>query len=498
MKIETQPREDQQVNLIVEFETEVYERYKHQAARKISQESKVPGFRPGKAPYEVIRRMYGDKAIANQAVDLLIDKEYPEIIKQADVNPSGPGSLQKVEDQEALKIEILVPLQPETALGDYRAVHVEYTPASISDEEVNKFIDRLRSSYASVEPVDRPIQETDLVYLTTSGRLTAPSEGENPDVFKESPQQVIIETEEQQKKEEWPFPGFARNLIGLSANDEKTVSYTFPEDATEENLRGKEVEFHTHVQSVKSMKLPELTDEFAQTVGEYDSYEAMRKSITEGLERNSKEQYDSEYYTRVVDKIRENATLKYPPQMVDHEIEHVLERLERDLARQKLDFDAYLKLRKLDKETLLEKEIKPAAIQRLERSLIMDEIAKTEKLELDQKMLESAITETVNEMESNGEYQKARKSVSNEKLADAVAFEAASRVMSRQTFSRLKDIATGSFEKTVDQPTQTEAVEGQPEVSETSPTLPQEENKESTPASEETKPDLSTGENITE
>jgi trigger factor len=512
LKIESQSREDQQVQLIVEFEPEVYEKYKHQAARKISQESKVPGFRPGKAPYDVIRRMFGDKAIANQAVDILIDKEYPEIIKKADVNPSGPGSLQKVEEKENLKIEILVPLQPEIDLGDYRSIRLDYSPATVSTEEVDKFIDRLRSSYASVEPADRPIQETDLVYLSTSGRLTTPAEGEDPEVIKESPQQVIIESEEQQKEEEWPFPGFVRGLIGLSAGDEKTLTHTYPDDAKDEKLRGKEVEFHVTIQSVKSMKLPELTDEFAQTVGEYDSVLAMRNSISEGLAKNTQEQYDAEYYTRVIDKIRENATLKYPPQLLDHEIEHVYERLERDLARQKLDFEAYLKLRKLTKEALIEQEVKPAAISRLERSLIMDEIAKVEKLELDQKMLEGAISQTVDEMESTGEYQKARKGVTMQKLADAVAYEAASRVMSRQTLDRLKAIATGTIEQAPEQPDEipepvaqtTEQVVEQPaqasetEEGEPTPTLPQDEANVSTPVSDETNLDVSNGENISE
>ena len=469
MKIETQPREDHQVKLIVEIEPEVFEKFKHQAARKISQESKVPGFRPGKAPYEVIRRLFGDQSIANQALDLLIDDTYPEIIKQAEITPSGPGSLEKVESLTPPKLEILVPLMPTVELGDYHSIRQEYNPEPLPPEELDRFIERLRTNYASVEPVERPIQESDLVYLSLSGNSSSPADGEPAEYIKETPQQVIVQSEAEQKADEWPFSGFTRQLIGMSAGDEKTISHVFPEDAKEEKVRGKEVEFHIKVQSVKSMKLPELNDEFAQMVGEFESLEAMRKSIGERLEQNAREEYDQEYFTKVIDKIREGTTLKYPPQVLNEEMKHVQERLEQDLARQKLDLEMYLKMRKLEKDALIENEVKPAAIKRLERSLIMDEIARSEKLQIDPQKLQEEISETVDGMEASGNLQKVRKNLSQERLADAVAFDAASRLMNRQTLERLKDIATGKLETMTAPEPPTEEGESKPATEEPVP-----------------------------
>jgi trigger factor len=466
LKIETQPLEDHQVKLVVEFESEAFEKFKRQAARKISQESKIPGFRPGKAPYEVVRRMFGDQSISNQALDLLIDVTYVEMIEKADIKPSGPGKLDKVVSLDPPKLEILVPLLPTVELGDYRSTRLEYKPTQVSPEEIDSFIERLRTNYASVEPVERPIQETDLVFLTLSGKYASPAEGEQTEYIKETPQQVIVQTEEQQKTEEWPFPGFTRTLIGPSAGDEKTVSYTYPEDAKDEKLRGKEIEFHIHVQSVKAMKLPDLNDEFSQTVGEFDSVETMRKSISDRLEQNAREEYDQDYYTQVIDKVREHATVKYPPQVLEEEIQHVLNHLQQDLTRQKLDLDTYLKIRKLDQNAFIENEVKPSAIRRLERSLIMDEIARAEKLEIDPDKLDGAITETVKEMEASGEYQKARKNISQEKLADAVAIEVASRLMNRQTLERIKQIATGQSETMTAPEPQTEEGESTPATDE--------------------------------
>jgi trigger factor len=466
LKIETQPLEDHQVKLVVEFESEAFEKFKHQAARKISQESKIPGFRPGKAPYEVVRRMFGDPSISNRALDLLIDGTYAEMIEQAQITPSGPGKLDKVITLDPPKLEILVPLLPTVELGDYRSTRLDYTPNQVSTEEVDQFIERLRTNYASVEPVERPIEETDLVFLNISGKFASPAEGEEAEYVKETPQQVIVQKEAEQKTEEWPFPGFTRMLIGLSAGSEKTVSFTYPEDAKEEKLRGKEVEFNIKVQTVKAMKLPELNDEFAQTVGEFESVELMRKSIGDRLEFNAREEYDQDYYTQVIDKVREHATLKYPPQVLEEEVEHVLSHLQQDLARQKLDLDTYIKMRKLEKGSFIENEVKPSAIRRLERSLIMDQIAREEKIEIDPEKLEGAITQTVRQMEASGEYQRARKTISQDKLADAIAIETASKLLNQQTLERIKLIATGQSETMIALEPQTEEGEITPPVTE--------------------------------
>jgi len=446
LKIESEPREDHQMQLTVEFEPELFEKYKHQAARKIARESKVPGFRPGKAPFDVVKRVFGEKAIDEQALDLLIDGTYPEIIKQADLKPSGPASIEKIESLDPLKLNIVIPLTPVVDLGDYRSIREEYNPTTMNPDEVDKFIHNLQKSYASVEPVERPIQGSDLVSLSIVGKLSTPIEGEKEEVIKETPQQVIIQTEDQEKTDEWPFPGFTQLLIGLSAGDEKTISHTYPEDAKDEKLRGKDVEFHIRITTVKSMKLPDLNDEFAQTVGEFDSFETLRKSITDRLEQKANSEYEQAFYTRIVDKIREHASLKYPPQVLDEEVNRVLDRFNQDLARQKRDLETYLKLRKIDKQSFIENEVKPAAISQLERYLILNEVATLEKLELDQKELGTEITETVNEMEQSGEYKKARKNLSPQKLANAVAMDAASRLMNRNTLNRLKDIVTGKLE----------------------------------------------------
>ena len=442
MKIETQPREDHQVKLIVEIEQEAMEKFKRQAARKIAHEAKIPGFRPGKAPYDVVRRLYSDQTITNQAVDLMVDEIYPEILEKADIKPGGPGSLDEIVSLAPPTFAFIVPLAPVVDLGDFHAIKQEFAVPTITDADVEENIQRLRTNYATVEPVERPAQEKDLVYLTSSQTITNPSEGQSAELQKEAPMQYIIPDENDEKNEKYPFPGFGRNLVGLSANDEKTISYTYPDDAEDEKLRGKTVDVHVKVESVKEMKLPELTDEFAQTLGDIETVDALYKSIRERFEKNSSEEYEQNYYTQLIDKVRVISQIKYAPQTLNDEIAEVTRLLERDLARQNIDFNTYLKMRQLDKEALIEQEIKPAAVRRLERSLIVDAVGRAEKIQLDSAQLQGLVSQTLSEMQSSGDLKKVQKNLSPDRLVESITYDAAARLMNRQELARLKEIAT--------------------------------------------------------
>ena len=467
MKIETNPRDEHQVQIVAEFDAETLEKFKHRAARKIATEAKIPGFRPGKAPYDVIRRFAGEKTIVNEAMELLVDEVYPDVIKEANVKPYGPGELENIISVEPPKLSFVVPLEPEITLGDYRSVRLDYSPQPFDEKEVDRFFYQIQTNYATVEPADdRPAQENDVVFLTYNGALTHPAEGEDPIVINETPFQQLIKPEDQPQENELPFPGFGRLLIGAKAEEERDFVYTYPEDATLEKAKGKEVNFHTKVQSVKTLVLPELNDEFAQTAGNYPSFETMKETIRTRLEANSHEEYDQKYFTEIIDHIHEQSTLKYPPQALKEEIEEVLRSIEQDLSNQKLDLDTYLKIRKTDKDAFIETEVKPTAVKRLERSLIIDEVSKAENIKVDQQQLESGFNTTLSELNASGELPKLRRRIGDEKLANVIAMQTASRLINSQVLTRLKDIATGkSIEIAPEAPATIEQSTAEPENS---------------------------------
>jgi len=446
LKIETQPLEQHQVKIIAEFEPEVLEKYKQRAARKIAQTSKIPGFRPGKAPYAVIHRLYGDEAIEQEAVDLILDDEYKAVIKEAGINPAAPGKLDEIISTNPLKFAFTVPLMPEVKLGDYQSIRKEYQPPTITEDRVDQVVKNMRASYATAEPVERPAQEGDLVSVTVNGELASPAEGVEAVVIPENTVQMVV-GENEFEVDDWPFIGFSRDLIGMNANEEKTILHTFPEDDPDEKLRSKEVKITAKVQSVKSLTLPEINDEFAQSMGEYESVDAMRQSIHQSLEEKEKREYDNKYLTDLIDQVRGISTINYPPEVLQDEIDRVLHSLEDDLAERKMDLPTYLKTINQEQEAFIDSEVKPVARQRLERSLVMEELAKAEKIQLDLEALQKEADATMAAISKDPEFKKMSRGRKGQDLARGVTMESANRVLNRQVLERLKAIARGELEQ---------------------------------------------------
>ena len=442
MKIESEPRDDHQVRLLVEVEPEVMEKFRHQAARKIAEKAKIPGYRPGKAPYAIIKRFYGDEALNEQAVELLVDDQYPKILEEAKIKPAASGQLDEIVSYDPLKLAFVVPLEPEVVLGDYHSIRQEYTLEPVTEEEINRVIHNLQTSYAVAEPSERPAQETDLVYVKMKGVLVQPAEGEEAEVIRESSYQFVIGDSE----DTWPMEGFSKELIGLSAGEEKKVVHTFPEDHTSEKLKGKEIEFTVNVQSIKSMKLPELNDEFAKSVGgNFSSMDDVRKSIHEEIEHNRTQEYDDKYLATLMDTIISQSTIKYPPQLLKEEADHLMEHFQEDLAEQKMELDTYLKTRQLDKDTFMAQEINPTATKRLLRRLAMEKISREENIQLNIDELKTTVSATMAQLQNEPDYKNYQKRGQLENLVNAVTMDTAGRLLNRDTVERLKTIAKGEF-----------------------------------------------------
>src|SRR5512144_2789262 len=207
------------------------ETYKRRAARKISERGKIPGFRPGKAPYEMVVRNYGEQAIIEQAVDNFVDAEYSNILKEADVEPGASGTLEKIESLEPPKLVFRVPLAPEVDLGDYHSIRMPYEWTAPDENAIEAALEDLRQMYATTENVEREAQEGDYILL---------------DIKSETPElnrtgfAAFIRKEE--RDTEWPYNGFAKELIGMKPGDAKTVKHTFPADWEVQELQGKDVD----------------------------------------------------------------------------------------------------------------------------------------------------------------------------------------------------------------------------------------------------------------
>ncbi|MFH1908360.1 MAG: trigger factor [Chloroflexota bacterium] len=482
MKIETQPRDDHQLSMTVEIETERLESARHRAARKISERAKIPGFRPGKAPYDVVRRIYGDATVTEDAIELLVEEVYPQALKQSEVNPAGPGSLEKVESLEPPKFIFTVPLEPSVDLGDYRAIRLAYDWQAPGENKVDEAIDELRRMYSTTDTVDRPVHEGDFAIIDIIGAnaqhpsmnsgqrlLGTQAEADEAPVIERPGHPIFIRADE--KEDEWPFAGFSRKLIGMGIGESRKFTHRvgaalssskgaahrvgaackYDQDdservgAEDENLRGLTVDFEVTLKSVRGVVLPELNDEFARQVGSFESLTALRDGMRANLEQRSKVDYDNVYFNNLIEELKKGATIKYPPQVLKHEIEHEIKDFEARLAEQNLDLEAYLKMRELDKEKFIAEDARPAAISRLERSLILEEFTRIEKIKLSDERLEAATRQTWAGMQGNAEFQKAMagKSQPSKQMIEAITIESANRAITQLTLERLKEIALG-------------------------------------------------------
>lgn len=460
LKIETQARDDHQTKLIAELDAEMLDRYMQRAARKISRETRIPGFRPGKAPYEVVRRIAGEQALQQEAVELMLDEIYPIALQQANINPSGPGKLEEIVTLSPPTFAFIVPLQPEITLGDYKVIRKDYAPEPVTDEQVAKSVRSLQRSYSTAEPVERAAEKGDLVSIKLSATRVNSEEGTSEVLVPEGTYQIVAGETDDDSQEEWPYAGFNEELLGVVANQTKTVRHTFGEDTQFEDLRGNEAEFRIEVQTVKSLTLPELTDEFAQTLGEFESIDALRTVIRTQLEQNYHQQYDQSYFDELIGELVSTATIKYPPHLLDEEIEEFIHGVEHNLEHEKLDLETYLKMRQMDRETFVNEEVRPAAARRLERSLVLQEFGRMENVQVKEDEIRSIYYAAMQQMQQSSDLKKiqSQNKQSTQDMANSLAVNTVNNIYSQRMMARLKAIATG----TADEPVVEEAVEQAP------------------------------------
>jgi trigger factor len=441
LNIEQNILEDHQVKLTVQVETSKLDEAKQRAARRISQHKKIAGFRPGKAPYAIVLRNYGEETILEEALDIIVKDIYPKVIEESKIKPYGPGALESMPKLDPLTFEFIVPLEPEVILGDYQQIRIPYKLKSISKKDINKVLDDLRERQVVLEPSEQPAKEGDQAFIKLSIVRLHPVEGEIPSLVKDRRMPVVISSKTEDKNE-WPFPGFSMHLIGLRNGDEKAFQYIYPENSDYKELRGKETDIQITVEEIKKRILPDLTDEFAQSVGEqYENLESLTDDIRKSLERQSKEDYDNHYNEKIMHELLKEAVIKYPPQMLDRETDLFVEQLENRLSQQKMDMETYLKMRKIDMNAL-RTEIKPQAEDRLRHTLVLLEIARAENIHVENNELETESMRTLDELGRMMPADKARKTLTNEFVRGMISNIGADLLV-RHTWEYLEAVARG-------------------------------------------------------
>ena len=442
MKINQETLTDHQIRFTVEVEKQTLESARQKAARKIAQRVKIPGFRPGKAPFSVIEKQVGAEAIKDEALEIVLDDMYPRIIEETGIKPYGPGTLEKVhEDQDPQVFEFRVPLSPEVKLGDYKSIRLPYEEKPVTEADIDNVFNNLRDQHAVLAPVTRPVQEGDIVYILLSADRQVPNAQGNQALLPERRYPVVVEKVDVDTKTEWPFPGFSRLLIGLKPGDEKTFPHTFPPDSEYEDLRGGEALFHLKVEELKDRQLPELDDAFAKSLGDYKTIADLRAEVQKQITENNSRQQEDEYENQIIEKIIADSEIKFPPQMLHHEIHHYIEDMEPDLAARGLDMETYLKSREITTEQL-EEEVSPRVEERMKKSLVIMEVSRQENIEVAENEVEGLVQERVQRLQQALSPEDLRKVLAKENLQTLVSRTITEEVIKR-SLARLRAIAKG-------------------------------------------------------
>ncbi len=370
MHVTTTPAEKSTVVLEIEVPAPDVSRAIVEAARRLSQRTRIPGFRPGKAPRQMIDRVLGPGAVVDEAVETLVDRTYRQALEE---NPSlfviGRPAVEVVQAEEGMPLvyKATVPVRPEVTIGDYRNFPFRPEIDTVDDAKVDRVVDELRDQQATLAPVeDRGAQKGDWAVIGFTGtRDGVAFEGGSAERMP-----LIL-------GEDRLIPGFEDHLVGLEPGGERTFDITFPDDYQEESLRGATATFAVTLKELREKILPPADDDFARSMGDFVDLANMRDEIRLRLERNALDRARHGFADRIIDYAVKNATVDLPEILVEEEIEVMRDEMRASMIRQGITEEQYLQaMGKTGDE--LRAEMRPGAEERAKTLLVLGRIAELE------------------------------------------------------------------------------------------------------------------------
>jgi trigger factor len=429
LNITTESLENRQLRLIIEMDEEETQEAMQRAARRISKQVNIPGFRKGKAPYDLILQRFGEDAVRKEAAEALIEKVYDEALEKEEIEPYAPASLEELE-LDPIAFTFTIPLSPTVDLGDYRDYRLKYKQPKVSKKQVQEALEDIRMQNAILELVERPVEMGDGAVVG----LLATADGE--ELLKGDQIHVMVEAGSTS-----PAPGFSEAIVGMAAGDERTFTLTLPDDFPREDLWGREAEFSVKMVEVYDQTIPELDDDLARTVGNFDSLKELEEQVKKQLRQSARQEADQAYAGQVIEDILENTQIEYPPALLEEELDDTVKEFERMVKRDaKLSLDDYLRLQNKTMEELRD-ELEPSAETRLRRALLLGEVAQLEELEVDEEEIHAQIEAMSAQWGVRSE--EVRTSLSSDSGQQAVR----SRLLANRAVQRLVAIAKGEAGK---------------------------------------------------
>ena len=383
MSVQVENLEKNMAKLTIEVAAEELEKALNAAYQKQKKNISIPGFRKGKVPRAMVEKMYGPAVFYEDAVNSLIPQEYSKAAEESglDIVSQPEINVEQIEKGKPFIFTAEVAVKPEVTLGEYKGLEVPKADLEVTEEEIEAELKKEQEKNArTVHVEDRPAENGDKVTIDFEGFVDGVAfEG---GAGKDYPLTLGSHTF---------IPGFEEQLVGVSLEQPVDVKVTFPEDYQAEELKGKEVVFKCVIHKIEKKELPELDDDFAKDVSEFDTLEEYKKEIKDNLEKKKADTAKTEKENAVVDKAIENATMEIPEAMVKTQVNQMIDDFARRIQSQGLTMDQYMQFTGSTMETMQE-QMRPQAMKRIQSRLVLEKVAEVENIQISDEKLDEELT----------------------------------------------------------------------------------------------------------
>ncbi len=380
MSVQVEKLEHNMAKLTITVPAETFDKAVTQAYKKMKNQISIPGFRKGKVPQAMVEKMYGAGMFYEDAANIVIPDAYDEALAEVkDITITSQPSIDIVQINKGQEFIFTaeVAVKPEVTLGQYKGIEVPETVIEVTDEEIEAELKKVQEQNAREISVDRPAESGDTVVIDYEGSV----DGELFDGGTATDHPLVLGSNSF-------IPGFEDQLIGAAADSDVDVHVTFPEDYHAEELAGKAALFKVKVHEVKRKELPEINDEFAQDVSEFDTLEEYKADVKKGIADKKAAAARQEKQEKIITQIVENAEMDIPDPMVTTQARQMMDQFAQQMQYNGLSMAQYYQFTGLTPDGLLE-QMKPQALKNIQNRLVLEAIAKAENYEASEEEVEA-------------------------------------------------------------------------------------------------------------
>ena len=360
-----------QVELEIPISTEEFDKAQDSAFRKLVRTAKIPGFRPGKVPRKIFEQNYGSARIFDEALEELVPSKYAEAVKEHAIEPLARPTMEMLpdEDGQPMRFKVIVAVRPPIEPAPYDGIEIDDLPEKADADDLEQALEKMRKDAATLVPVDRPVALGDSATIDYAGKIDdVPFEGGTA-----TGQQVEI-------AEERFIPGFATGIVGMKAGDTRDIAAKFPAEYGAPELAGKDAIFTITVHEVKEAELPALDDEFAKRVSQKETLEDLKTELRERLDGVASQKARREISSQLIDKLVAANDFPLPQVLVERESDGLLDESKQYITRMGITWEQYLEQSEKN-EDQIRADFREEAERRVKTTLLIEEIAKREKIE---------------------------------------------------------------------------------------------------------------------